>query len=173
MWIIFIIACAICLLDQATKLYVELSLKTTSHVDIIDGFLYLTKSYNTGAGWSIMNDNTLLLALISLVATIALIYFTIKRFKTFKGHVLPGICMALALGGCVGNMVDRFMTVFGVRDGVIDFVGMYIGSYSWPIYNVADIALVLGIVLFAIWALFFDKSNKSGNNVVEDEKKDA
>ena len=60
MWIIFIIACLICLVDQATKLYVELHLSTKTQVDVIDGFLYFTKSYNTGAGWSIMSDNTLL-----------------------------------------------------------------------------------------------------------------
>jgi hypothetical protein len=92
---------------------------------------------------------------------------TVKKLKHFKGNIMPSICMALAIGGCVGNMVDRFMTVFHLREGVIDFVGMYIFNYGWPIYNVADIALVLGIVLFAIWALFFDKNDKI-NKSVED-----
>ena len=165
MWIIFIIACLICLVDQATKLYVELHLSTKTQVDVIDGFLYFTKSYNTGAGWSIMGDSTLLLALISLFAAVILIYITVKKLKHFKGNIMPSICMALAIGGCVGNMVDRFMTVFHLREGVIDFVGMYIFNYGWPIYNVADIALVLGIVLFAIWALFFDKNDKINKSI--------
>ncbi len=154
MWIVFIIATLSILLDQFSKTLVEINLKTGENIDIVDGFLYITKTYNTGAGWSIMDDNTLGLALISLVATIIFIVVTIKYIKSFRKNILPGLALGFCLGGCVGNMIDRFLTVFKLRDGVIDFVGMNIGSYSWPIYNVADILLVVGIIIAAIWLLF-------------------
>ena len=154
MWIVFIIACACVILDQVSKLLIEINFKAGQTKDIIPNFLYITKTYNTGAGWSIFDDNTLGLAILSLVATIILIFLTVKYIKSFKHNVMPSIALALCLGGCVGNMVDRFLTVFNLRDGVIDFVGMYIGSYEWPIYNVADIMLVVGIIVAGIWIIF-------------------
>jgi signal peptidase II len=168
MWIIFIIACALVLLDQITKVIVEVCIEHSSYVNILDDILYLTKTYNTGAGWSMMDDNTLVLALLSLVASIIFIYITCKHLKSFKKHIMPSIAMSLALGGCVGNMVDRFLTVFNLREGVIDFIGMYIGDYSWPIYNLADIFLVIGVIVFAIWGIFFSENNDKKK---EDKKK--
>ena len=172
MWIIFLIAAGICLLDQLTKIIVEYTISGHTHAKLINDFLYITKTYNTGAGWSIMDDNTLVLALISLLATIALCYITYIMLKEFKKNVLPGVAMSLVLGGCVGNMIDRFLTVFNARDGVIDFVEMYIFDYSWPVYNVADIALVAGIIVFAIWAIFFEGKGKKKDTIIKEENSD-
>ncbi len=154
MWIVFIIATLGVLLDQFSKTLAELNLTQGQNKELIGNFLYITKTYNTGAGWSIMDDNTLGLALISLFATIILIVLTIKYIKSFKQNILPSLALGMCLGGCVGNMIDRFLTVFNLRDGVIDFIGMNIGSYEWPIYNIADVLLVLGIIVAAIWLLF-------------------
>ncbi len=174
MWLVFIFATVLVLLDQITKVIVEVQLTQSSHVNILGDFLYITKTYNTGAGWSMMDDNTLILAILSLAASIVFVYITYKYLKDFRKNLMVSIAMALALGGCVGNMVDRFLTVFKVRDGVIDFIGMYIGDYAWPIYNLADVFLVCGVIVFAVWGIFFsenkDKKNYKNNKVKRNNK---
>ena len=170
--LIIILTLSIILLDQITKIVVEVTLTERDYITVIKNFFYFTKSYNTGAGWSLLEEYPLILAFVSLIASAVMIYLIYKNINFFKKNKLPSIAIALALGGCIGNMIDRFLTVFKARDGVIDFLGMYIGSYTWPTYNIADVALVVGIIIFAIWALFFMDKVENSNEIVEKENEE-
>lgn len=161
MWISFIIACAVVLIDQITKLLTLLFVDSSDEIYLIKGFIYITKEFNTGAGWSILSDNTALLMLISLVASIAIIYIIYKYIKSFKENKLLSISLGLILGGAVGNLIDRFLTVINQRDGVVDMVGTWIASYHWPTWNIADGMLVVGVILLAVWAIFFAGKEKN------------
>lgn len=164
MIVAFIIAVIVVLLDQITKLIVLINVSEGDSIYLVNKFLYITKTFNTGAGWSIMDDNTIILLAISCAATAILSYIIVKYIKSFINQKLLTISLGFILGGCFGNLIDRFLTVIHQRDGVVDFVGMWIGKYQWPIWNIADAFLVVGIIILAIWMLFFtDKKEKTND----------
>jgi signal peptidase II len=72
---------------------------------------------------------------------------------------LIGVSLSLMLGGAIGNFIDR---VF--RQEVVDFVHTYIVNYSFPIFNVADASLTIGVVLLIIYMLIEEKLSKEKQN---------
>ena len=167
MAITLILLAVFLLADIFTKYFAELLIAKNDIVTAIPGVLDLTLTYNTGAAWSLFDDNTLFLAILSLVASIVIIVFIMKNdWKTKKIYSLS-TCMLLA--GTFGNMIDRFLTVFDLRDGVVDMIILNPLDSLWsaifksrfPIFNVADVLLVLGVILLAIDILFLeDKREK-------------
>lgn len=158
-----IIVVALYLLDQGTKLMVEQFIEIGEKFDLIPNFLYFTRTYNTGAAWSSLNDSTALLATISFFATIVLAYFYTKI--DWKKKKLYSISLSMCIAGCFGNFIDRFMYCISMRDGVVDFIGVYLGSYEFPIFNVADICLTVGMILLAIDIIFLDEVRKKKNAI--------
>ena len=120
--------------------------------------------------WGALGNNTLLLTIISAVATIILCYFATKN--DWKRNKVGAIALTMALAGCVGNLFDRMITVFGWRDGVVDMI--ILKPFDWicellhlgtTIFNLADVFLVLGIIIFAIDFCFFaDRKKKKYDN---------
>lgn len=105
-------------------------------IDIIPGLLRLAYAENTGAAFSILDGQVGLLAVISLVASGALVWFW---YSLPKQEAWGRVAVALILSGAVGNMIDR---VF--RGYVVDFIDAYIGSYHWPTFNIADSCICVG-----------------------------
>lgn len=170
MLVAFIVAAAVLLIDQISKIIVMVRLDETDYNELIKDFLYFTKVYNKGAGWGMGSGATWLLAIISIAATAAISYGIYKYIKTFKDNKVLAIAAGLCLGGTAGNLIDRVLTVVKARDGVVDFIGMYIGSYEWPVYNIADAALVVGIILFAVWGFFLYDRKAPVNNLNSDKE---
>ena len=63
----------------------------------------------------------------------------------------------MIVGGALGNMYDRFFTVGGIRKGVVDFISFHFGSYEFPVFNIADSVLVIGVILLMVDLLFFEE----------------
>jgi signal peptidase II len=93
---------------------------------------------------------------ITLAVVIALVYYIRKMAKK---NVLLGVSLAMMLGGAIGNFIDR---VF--RQQVVDFLQTYIFSYPFPIFNVADASLSIGVVLLIIYMLLEEKLAKEKLN---------
>ena len=155
--------------DQLLKFVVErIALNDT--LVLIPNFLELRLTYNPGMAWGALGNNTLLLTIISAVATIILCYFATKN--DWKRNKVGAIALTMALAGCVGNLFDRMITVFGWRDGVVDMI--ILKPFDWfcellhlgtTIFNLADVFLVLGIIIFAIDFCFFaDRKKKKYDN---------
>ena len=149
--------------DIFSKYYAEIMIAKHQVVTAIPNVLDLTLTYNTGAAWSLFDNNTLPLAILSLIASIIIIVFVLKNdWKTKKLYSLS-TCMLLA--GTYGNMIDRFMTVFGLRKGVVDMIDFIplnwingkINGQSFPTFNVADAFLVVGVIILAIDILFLEE----------------
>lgn len=158
MIIAYIIAVGLVLLDQITKIIVEVT--APQGVTIIPSFIKFNLTYNTGAAFSFLDDATLLLALISLVASAALGYIVYK-YTNLKEKKIFSIALALILGGTVGNLIDRWLTVFNARDGVVDFVDMYLFGWHFPgTFNVADIGLVVGVIMLCVDILILEDIRK-------------
>lgn len=145
-FIIYIVFAVILTLDLVTKF-----LLTNKTIILIDGVLSFKYSENTGAAFSIFENQVLMLIIFTIVFLIALIAFA--RFMKHKKHWLFNVSYGLVLGGAIGNLIDRI--AFGyVRDFVsLDFM-------NFAIFNLADSALCVGVVLLCIYLLFIDDFGK-------------
>ena len=120
---------------------------------LIDGVVSVSSSHNTGAAWSILNQHTWLLILISVIFIILLILANIYFFK--NKNYLYATAMGLILSGAICNLFDRI--AFGyVRDFIsLEFI-------NFPIFNIADIAITIGVILLCAFFLFCSKKEKDG-----------
>ena len=133
--IVFLIA------DQATKYWAAVALKNQNPIEIIKGFFYLTYAENSGAAWSIFQGQSWLFISIGCVAIVALLIWYFKTTRPFSQFAL-----VLMLAGAAGNLLDRFLIAGRVRD----FLDFYIFGYDFPIFNVADSCLTIGVALMFI-----------------------
>jgi len=127
------------LIDQIIKILVSNMIES---IVIIKNFLNLTYVENTGAAFSILENNTIFLILITFV-TLFLIYKFLLKNKEF--NKLEIITYSLLIGGIIGNLIDRI--VYGY---VIDYLEFIILNRHMPIFNFADICIVIGTILFLI-----------------------
>lgn len=127
------------LIDQIIKILVSNMIES---IVIIKNFFNLTYVENTGAAFSLLENNTLFLILITFV-TLFLIYKFLLKNKEF--NKLEIITYSLLIGGIIGNLIDRI--VYGY---VIDYLEFIILNRHMPIFNFADICIVIGTILFLI-----------------------
>lgn len=144
----YIIALFIILLDQWTKWIIVQNLKLGESIPIIDGFLYITSHRNKGAAWGILQGQMGFFYVITIIVIVGIIYYMQKYAKR---EPLMGIALAFMLGGAVGNFIDRLF-----RKEVVDFINTFIFSYDFPIFNIADAALTIGVLLLFIYMIFFE-----------------
>jgi len=159
--------------DQITKQIVVHSIEHNSEeVVVVEGFLKFVNWYNTGAAWSLFQDSSIPLAVLSLVALIALIRFRHQfEIETNIGKIAIG----MLIGGILGNMVDRL-----AYQHVIDFIRFYInqrpgGEIGYPAFNIADMGICLGVgILFirAWWEQPTLKKGKVETGKAQEEKKE-
>lgn len=138
------------ILDRVTKVIAENNLVLGVRESIIDGFFYFTLLYNRGAAWSILSGNRWFLVSVSVVATIGFIFYYFKRINNSKAILL--LALSLIIGGTIGNLIDR--ALYGQ---VIDFLDFILFSYNYPVFNLADTFLVIGMGLLIIAIYFEDK----------------
>lgn len=142
MFFYYILALVIIVIDQLTKWLIVKNMDLGESITIIKDFLYITSHRNQGAAWGILQGQMWFFYIITLVVIVGIVYYMAKHTK---GKRLLGISLGLMLGGAIGNFIDR---VF--RKEVVDFVDTYIFGYDFPIFNVADSALVVGVALLMI-----------------------
>ena len=153
---IIIISIFILLIDQVTKALASIYLTLNKSIDIITNFFSLTLTNNYGAAFGIFKySNTLL-----IIATLIILIILYKYMHSFKKNMRNKIAFGFILGGVFGNLIDRTLTVFNILNGVIDFFGFTFGSYDFPIFNVADMCLVIGVIMLVIDILFIDEYRK-------------
>ena len=149
----FLIAIIVFLFDILIKYIVDKSFYYAELKSIIPNFFFLTKVYNEGAAWSTFEGTRFLLIFIAIVALIFLIIYQ-RKFKEIKRNI---ISFGLIYGGLLGNLLDRIR--FGY---VIDYLKFYIFGYEYPVFNLADVSLVIGFALLII--AIYKGEDKVGNN---------
>lgn len=140
--ILYAISSSIFLIDQIIKLLVMKYLPYGISKEIIPNFFSLTYVKNTGGAFSILAGNVALLSIIGIVIFIGCIYYIEKNPPK---NFLEMIATSSVVGGLLGNLVDRIF-----RGGVIDFLDFQIFNYNFPVFNIADVAIVLGIFALII-----------------------
>lgn len=138
------VALLVLTLDLATKVAAVSSLEGRPSVSVVDGVVYLVLTRNTGAAFSFGQGYTIVLTLIALA-----VVGVIVRFARRLGSTPWAISLGMILGGAAGNLADRLFRAPGpFRGAVIDFISVFDDSGGvFPVFNVADSALVIGVLL--------------------------
>ena len=132
--------------DQFTKHLVSSSMQLGQSQEIINNFFYFTYAHNTGVAWGMLAGHLWLFIIVALVSAVLMIVFFMK---TRRNEVLTRFGLVLTFAGMAGNLIDRVM--YG---SVRDFIDVVIFNYNFPIFNVADMAVVIGVILIIIEIVF-------------------
>lgn len=151
MYVYYIIAGILIVIDQITKWIVVKNMELYEQLIIIQDFFYFTSHRNKGAAWGILEGQMIFFYIITTIVVIGVIYYMQKYAKDSK---LLAISLSFILGGAIGNFIDRLF-----RGEVVDFLDFIIFGYDYPIFNVADSALLVGVILVLL-ATFLDEKKK-------------
>lgn len=153
---LFGIAFITVLLDQLIKNGLLFFMNYGQSITIIKNFFNITLIGNTGAAFSILSSNTILLIIISVVVLNVLYFFFIKG-KTLIDF--EQVSYGLLIGGILGNLIDRVL-----RMQVVDYLDFNIFGYNFPVFNLADIVIVISMILIVIQIIKGDKNEVSSKS---------
>lgn len=146
---IYSINAIVIIIDIFTKLLVATKLKENDLISIIPNFFSIYYVKNTGAAFSILQDSTIFLVILSALIIVVLDRF-IKKEKNMPR--LQELSFGLVMVGIFGNMIDRI-----INHSVTDFISFRIFNYNFPVFNIADIGITIGACLLVISILIEDK----------------
>lgn len=149
----YFIILVVFLLDQVSKYYIQVTPALHGSIEIIPKFLYITYCKNTGIAWSMLSGKKLFLIVVGLIEIGVLIYFFIEKMKTKDKWYC--FSLALMIGGAVGNLYDRCVLGY-----VRDFIDTYPFGYNFPVFNIADAALCIGVGIILILMLLEERNEK-------------
>lgn len=141
-----LITMLIVVIDQISKELINIYLRLNESIKIINNFFYITNAHNEGAAWSILSGNTLILIIVTFIS----IYLINKYTKEYKG-----IFKYILYGGIIGNLIDRIFYGY-----VRDFIDFRIFNYNYPVFNISDICIFIGIFILVIKIV---KDEKNGS----------
>ena len=139
-------------LDQIIKYLLPKFVLLNESKEIIKNFFYITNVNNYGAAWSTFYNHRILLIIISLLAILIIYKTFIKSSKLTK---LNSLLLGMLYSGVLGNLLDRIF-----RGYVIDYLDFKIFGYDYPVFNLADILIVLGIIGLLIKSFKEEKNGK-------------
>lgn len=148
--VILLVVC----LDQASKFWIMHHFVLHESQVVIPGFFNLTYLTNNGAAFSILAGQPALWRQVFFLcmAGVALVFIWIAQRSYGRRSLAYTMALSLIAGGAIGNMIDRIRFGF-----VIDFLDVFIGSHHWPAFNIADSAITVGVCLFIVYNLLFDR----------------
>ena len=156
--IIFILGAAVVIsLDQITKNAISSRFLMHEAYAVINGFFNLVYVMNPGAAFGFLASASptfryIFFIVVTFIAILLIIYYLVKSKPESIATVLS---LALIFAGAVGNLIDRIR--FGA---VVDFLDVYIGTWHWPAFNVADSAITVGAILM-IWEMIINAQKRN------------
>jgi len=147
----YFIALLVVLIDRWTKHLAATRIAMYAHIQVIPGFFRLTHTENTGAAFSLFADSPAHWKTAALIgfSLVAMVVVAILLWKQSQAPTSTGVALSLILGGATGNLWDRV-----ARGRVVDFLLVYVKQYQWPVFNLADSAIVIGACLLVLEILF-------------------
>lgn len=139
---VYSICCILLIIDQLVKLLIKNNMKLLDEIIVIPNFFSIYYIENKGAAFSMLGGATILLILVSLLAIIILDRYISKEKKMTK---LSIIALGMVMGGIFGNLIDRI-----IYKVVIDYLSFNIFGYNFPVFNIADIGITVGVVLLVV-----------------------
>ncbi len=132
-------------IDQIVKFIIITKLEFAKSINIINNFFRITYLKNRGAAFSILSGNIIFLIIITFLAIFLIYKFFIKNKKLKK---IDFISYSMLLGGIFGNLIDRIRLGY-----VIDYFDFNFGAYNYPVFNIADICIVVGAIIIFVKVL--------------------
>jgi signal peptidase II len=157
---LFLLAVAILVIlgDQGSKILVARRMTLGQSVAVLGDFFHLTFIRNTGGAFGIFIGGGWFYLVSSIVAVI-LIFYYLRRMSA--GLVWSRVSLAVILGGALGNLIDRLRT-----GAVTDFLDFGIGRLRWPVFNVADAAVTVGVAIFLLTLLPKKKEDRGKDHEI-------
>ncbi|WP_430609114.1 signal peptidase II [Enterococcus sp. DIV0876] len=148
----FLLSAIVIGLDQWLKIWIVANYQLGETHSMIDGIFSLTYLQNTGAAWSILEGKMVFFAIITVIAVAVVVYL---MFRYRKSSLWFRFGLAFVLAGAIGNFIDRMQHGYVVDMFQLDFI-------NFPIFNIADMSLVFGVILIFIYALVDDEAKGQG-----------
>ena len=152
-WRWYILSAFVVLSDQLTKNIVTENFLYGENLNVFSG-VNLILIHNAGAAFSFLSDaggwQRWLFLLVSLIVSIILAAWLYRLKKT---QFFMSLSLSLILGGAIGNLIDRIFLGY-----IIDFIDIFYKSYHWPVFNIADASITLGVAIFIINNLVVSKN---------------
>ena len=153
---VFIPSFLVVVLDQLSKIWIKNNFALFESRNIIGDFLRFSYVENPGIAFGIrLGDLKVVVTIISIVIVsyLAFILYSSKQFV-----YVEKLSLSLILGGAIGNLIDRILIYFPNSSyaGVVDFIDVGFASHRWYIFNIADSAVTVGIILYLIYTTFFE-----------------
>ena len=148
------IAAIVVLLDQWTKWLVVKNMELGDQISIWDPWFGLLSHRNRGAAWGMLQGQMWIFTVVTLIVIAGIVYYF---HKEAKGKPAFGITLMILLGGALGNFIDRIF-----RGEVVDFVDVLIPiiNYDFPIFNIADAALTISVIMLILVMLREERNEK-------------
>lgn len=150
----FLISALLVGLDQWSKYLTVQNISLGETKEFIPGFLSLTHLRNTGAAWSLLEGKMIFFYVITVIVSVVIIYLLIKNYKK---SIWYSVGLSFVLAGAIGNFIDRVRLGYVVDMLQTDFI-------NFPIFNVADSTLVVGVICIFIYLILDEKAAKEGKN---------
>ena len=129
------------ILDQISKIVINTNLKENESIKILGSFFKLTNVFNEGAAFSLFDGSKVFLIIVSIISILFLLYM----MKDFKDSKLNNIAFGFIFGGILGNLIDRLFLGY-----VRDFLDFNIFGFHYPVFNLADSFIVIGVIILII-----------------------
>lgn len=154
MYIYYLVAVIIVALDQWTKWLVVNNMELGERIPLLDPTLALLSHRNRGAAWGMLEGQIWLFSIVTVIVIAGILYYF---HKEAKGKPLFQLSLMILLGGAIGNFIDRLYL-----GEVVDFIDVLIPiiNYDFPIFNIADAALTIGVVMVMIVLFLEEKREK-------------
>ena len=146
---VLFLSAIIIIADQISKSIIKYSMHLYESIPAIPGFFHLTYVVNKGMAFGI--DLPIGIGIFSFLSIIISCFLVFILWRERENILLVRIALALILGGAIGNLIDRILF-----SEVVDFLDFMIGDYHWYIFNIADSAVTVGIILM-LWHSVFIK----------------
>lgn len=144
--IIYLILSAVLIVaDQLLKSWVAANIALNTSHTLIPGVLSLTNLRNDGAAWSLFSGQQWFFYIVTIVALIVVAFL----WRDSKNKPMYRLGLAFILAGAIGNFIDRLHQQYVVDMFQTDFI-------NFPIFNIADMCLTVGVILVAVYIIFFD-----------------
>jgi signal peptidase II len=146
-------------LDQMTKMWIRTSMTLGESIPVLGkDFFRLTHVENTGVAFGLQAGGVLFLSLFNAIASVGLIYLLLRssREATTESPRIVQFALALILGGAIGNLIDR--AAFGRVTDFFDFDFPDFIMTRWPVFNIADSAVLIGVTLWCLYLVFVPRS---------------
>lgn len=147
----YVIALIVIIADQWSKRLVVQQMEIGERIELIPGYVSILSHRNSGAAWGMLEGKMAFFYVVTIFVVGGLLYYF---YKEAKHDTLLSVAIMLLVGGAIGNFIDRVL-----YQHVVDFISVWIPviDYNFPIFNIADAALTVGVILLIIHMVFEEK----------------